>query len=356
MQRGIWIITVVLLMVASFSSCANRVNNETEDDVFSSNQPDSSSTIVSSQPSIVEEKPTTTTTTTTTTPESNYRSRNQLAFLSNHENKVDIYLLDVENYRITPVGVADFLPISGLAYSPNNNTLAFYGRNNAIYTVNLSCLEIDPPSCHQEVKYIISIEGLFRGELEFSEDGSKIYYSDAPKSGEFKNPEIWRVDLNNYLIEIITDIGGWQPSVSNEKDFLIFTSSITGKEEGELFIYNLDNSSPPTQLTKEVVDSFDADISSDGHRVIFTSSAGTRFEGTWQPILHLAELKDKSSIGVEDLDIVGKFPCWAPNNRDIVFQQDNNIVVLNLINGGEGPVVFFKNLGENLDMYPIWLP
>lgn len=352
MQRRIWLITLVLLMIVSVSSCGNQLNGETAETVLSTNQPDSSSSTVSSQPATAEQKPTF----TPTTPESNYRSRNQLAFLSNHESKVDIYLLDVENKRITPVGVADFLPTSGLAYSPNNNTMAFFGRNNGIYTVDLSCLELNPPTCDQEVKYIISIEGLFRGELDFSADGSKIYYSDAPKSGEFKNPEIWEVDLNNYLIERITDIGGWQPSISDDQGFLIFTSPSTGKEEGELFIYELENSSPPIQLTKEVGDSFDADISSDGQRVIFASSAGTRFEGTWQPILHLAELNDKSINGVEGLGIVGKYPCWAPNNSDIVFQQDNNIVVLNLDNGVEMPIVYFENFGDYMDMFPIWIP
>ena len=151
----------------------------------------------------------------------------------------------------------------------------------------MTCIDHTPIDCEAYVRYIVFVDGVSSGGLSFTSDGKYIAFSEARDPGFISHENIEQVSLENFQRSTITEFSSIQPTWSQNGNVFVFTSYSDGSMEGDLF-YLSDQITEPALLTDYVHDSYDADVSLDGKYIVFCSSEGTKYEGTWKPILYVA--------------------------------------------------------------------
>lgn len=205
-----------------------------------------------------------------------------VAAFATHEGDIDVVLFDARNRTLLKnltkgwsnefrYLVAQELSLGrkmgrDLAFSPDGDTIALFGRREA----GRSLILIDV--LKGKIRDVIDMDVHQQLSPAFSPDGSKIAFS-GNKNGRF---DIFVLDLDSGEIENLTndDVYDGSPVYSPDGQSMVLTSVVGGF--AKLFRIDLDNPTERIQLTGNgdtKSNDIDATFSPDGSRLYYTSDA-----------------------------------------------------------------------------------
>ncbi|MFX0145831.1 MAG: LpqB family beta-propeller domain-containing protein, partial [Candidatus Hodarchaeota archaeon] len=257
------------------------------------------------------------------------------------EGRYGIFLLSVatrEKQRV-PIIALESLDLLGPAFSPDGQTLAFFGTAG----VNLGDFYVASVGGGEAKR--LTFDGEPTGGLAWTADGREIVFSSARSGGL----SLWRISAAGGTPEHLGALGGGAllPAISRQGGRLLYVQQV-----GDANIWRFDarGRSAPTRLIASTKFDGGPQYSPDGNRILFCSNRSGKSE-LW--------LCDSDGLNPVQLTFFGGStrngsPSWSPDGKQIAFDSnfkgDWDICVIDAGGGAPRPLT----TDSSADARPSW--
>jgi TolB protein len=234
----------------------------------------------------------------------------KIYFVSTRTGSKEIWAMDYDGqnqHPITHLGSTALSP----RVSPDNSRLAFSALGPEGWAIRMYSLELG-----RMVAFPAGVAGGSNFSPAWSADGSKIAFSSA-RSGD---SEIWVADANGGNLRRLTTFRGpdvaptWNPRTNAQ---LAWVSGRTGEPQ----IYTMEQDGSNVQRITDGGYAVSPSWSPNGQLLVFSWN---RKYGPGDPggvDIHVIDIASKNYIQLTHEAGSNDYPCWAPDNRHIVFER-----------------------------------
>jgi TolB protein len=234
----------------------------------------------------------------------------KIYFVSTRSGSKEIWVMDYDGQnqrQVTHLGTTSISP----RISPDNSRIAFSSLGSGGWAIRMYSLDLG-----RMVAFPAGIAGGSNFSPAWSADGTKIAFSSA-RTGD---SEIWIADANGGNLRRVTSFRGpdvaptWNPRTNAQ---LAWVSGRTGEPQ----IYTMEQDGSNVQRITDGGYAVSPSWSPNGQLLAFSWN---RKYGPGDPggvDIHVIDIASKNYIQLTHEAGSNDYPCWAPDNRHIVFER-----------------------------------
>lgn len=257
--------------------------------------------------------------------------KHSIAYASDESGKFEIYLSDPEgNSRIQLTNP----PESGggyLAWSPDGQRLAFYGKYDDRKTWSIHTINSDGSN----KKRLTHAKNTWDHSPAWSPDGSKIVFGRTFRDGEgVVQHQLWKMNADGSELAEIKGLNGGGPYFAPDGR-IVFYSQYKDKNS-EISIANADGSNL-IHLTNNEAEDWHPEVSPDGKQIAFTSKRDGNLE------IYVMDIDGSNQKRLTFNQFRDSMPSWSPDGSQLIFTSrrgDNrDIYIMNKDGSGQKKII-----------------